>query len=144
MPRISRTLSSVVPCAARVGSLSAGWRAAPSACKGLLLLRLLLLLSGSRQSMQQHVPATPPQTAQGSFLVFSISKLIDSSSIFFLAPHGLVFNTVTPSASLGSCYPELQLFVLLIHSSPFISFWWQSAVGCWILGSLFAQPAQRW
>lgn len=128
MARIPRTLSSV-------SSLSAGWRAAPGACKGPLLLCLSLLLSGVCQSVQQHVPATPPQTAQGSFLVFSISKLIDGSSIFFPASHGHVFNTVTPSASVGSCYPELQLFVLLIHSSPFISFGGKvlSAAGYWAL-----------
>lgn len=94
--------------------------------------------------MQQHAPGTPPLTAEGSLIVLSIFKLIDGFSVLFLAPHSHVFNTVTPSASVGFCYPELQLFVLLIHFSPFISFWWQSAVCCWILGSLFVQPAQSW
>lgn len=128
MTRIPRALSSVV-------RQSAGWRAAPGACKGLLLLCLSLLFSCSHQSMQQHVPATPPQTRQGSFLVFSNFNLIDGSSIFFPAPHSHVFNTVTPSASVGFCYPEMQLFVLLIHSSPFISFGGEvlSAAGYWAL-----------
>lgn len=79
-------------------------------------------------------------TLQSCFLVFSISKLIGGPSIFFSTPHGHVCNTVALSASVSSCYPELQLFVLLIHSSPFICFWWHSTVGAgyWAL-CLFSQ-----
>lgn len=58
-----RTLSSVVPSATEAVSLSVCWMAAWAACSGLLLLRLLLLLSCSHQSAQQRVLATPPWTA---------------------------------------------------------------------------------
>lgn len=98
------------------------------------------LMAHTSRTLSSALCHSHHNSLQGCFLVSSISRLIGGPSIFFPTPHGHVCNTVALSASVGSCYPELQLFVLPIHSSPFISFWWHSAVGAeyWAL-CLFSQ-----